>query len=147
MSSSSCEPEGAAGRLLRRALAVVERESPWHARALADALSGLTVEAEVDGERLTLRVVEGRAVVESGGARGGGSAVSAETGIAAALAMIEGRERVVDALRSRALRVKGSTGDLLRARRCADVLLHGLVRCASSRGLLSELRGQVNREG
>jgi hypothetical protein len=144
LSSSAVEQHG--GRLLRRALDALERESPWHARALGRSLQGLDLEVELDGERIALRSdgVRASAVTAEGPGRAG--AVRASVGLAVALDLIEGRSTVLGALRSGALAVRGPARAVLSGGRCADVFLHGMVRCPSSRALLRELRS-VTRTG
>ena len=138
MSSSAAEGHG--GRLLRRALDALERESPWHARALAGSLAGLDLRVELDGERLALRSDGARASVEPATGPGGAGAVQASVGFATALDLLEGRATVLGALREGVLSVRGPARAVLAGGRCADVFLHGMVRCASSRALLGELR-------
>ena len=86
MSSSAAEGHG--GRLLRRALDALERESPWHARALAGSLAGLDLRVELDGERLALRSDGARASVEPATGPGGAGAVQASVAFATALVVV-----------------------------------------------------------
>jgi hypothetical protein len=143
VSSNSCGPDAPARALLAGALAALERESPWHARALAAALADRACVLAVGAERLRLAAHAGVAAVTD--AAGDDAPLRVEVSLATALLLLDAERDVLDCLGDRSLRVFGDVGTVLAFTRVAEILLHGLVRCASSRALLDSLRGEVAR--
>jgi hypothetical protein len=137
VSSSSCDVDEAAERLLARALEVLAAEAPLHAAMLrlqlgrvsiGIALGALRLGVVADGE--ALRVVDAPA----------GAAVEVATTVPVVCALLDGETAVLAEIRAGRLRVRGAVDALAAASDAFVICMHGLVRCASSSSLVDELR-------
>jgi hypothetical protein len=138
MDALSTAAPGRAARLLRRAFAVLDEEAPSHAALLRAALSGLRLIIDVDGERLSPRADDGRLAIAA--VTDEGAEVRIATSMAAAIALLDDRRTLLEALHAGELRAWGAARDLAHAGRVLSTFLHGLVRCPSAPALLTELR-------
>ncbi len=137
MSSSSCDVDAAAARLLARALDVLGGEAPLHASMLRAQLGRVRIGIALGALRLAV-VAEGEAlrVVDAPE----GSAVEVATSVPVVRALLDGETAVLTEVRAGRLRVRGGVDALAAASDAFVICMHGLVRCAGSSVLVDELR-------
>ena len=132
--------------LLDDALTVLERESPMHARVLADAAAAIRPELVVNGEAWRPHRADWRAP-QADGAPDAPRTLRVEADATAILELLEDRLTLIEALRGRRLRVTGHRDAVAAAERAMRAFLHGLVRSRSGPALLERLyllvRGDV----
>lgn len=120
---------------LKRSLDVLAREAPRAASALCEQLSRTALRVSVDGERMSLVVVCGRlrvfAVQDLG-------ETSLSTRRATLVALLDGRQSLLDAVLDGGLELRGAVADLLVVDEALRTYLHGAVRSPSFPELLRE---------
>ncbi len=128
---------GPSANLLRRALAVLERDELRAFTHLSEALGRLRLVMDVDGERFRV-IGGGRPRIEIDDASP--AEVRVTTVRAAIVDLIDGETSFLDAVLARRIRITGDSFDLLQVARAQRAFTEGAVRARRLRPLLDELR-------
>ena len=139
MHSNSSADRPARG-LLEAAFGVLRAEAPAHHDLVRDAVARLRVHLVIGGERFAPHAADGRLAV---GDAADPAAVTVTTSLAAALALLDARRTLIEAVDAGELDVRGSADALDAAADAFSLFLHGMVRAPSSARLLDELRARV----
>ncbi len=126
------------GAFVGRSLAVLEAEAPAAFLRIVDELRPCAVRLDVDGERFTVEVRDGRARVARRGGRSPAGWVTARGAVV--LDLIDGRLDLLGAVESGALDVRGDCESVLRLARALTAFTEGAVRSPGARALLDEYR-------
>src|SRR5687767_13812324 len=129
VSSRSREVIMAALELAQRTFDVLHAQAPAHHALLAGAIAELSLVVHIGGEAIRPAVDADR-IVAHGPERE--PAIAVRTHAAALLDLIDGRDTLAAALRSRRLEVIGHRAAVASIERALRIYVHGLVRCASA---------------
>jgi hypothetical protein len=141
VSSSSCDIDRPARRLLLAAFDVLGAEAEVHYRRLCAVLQALAVDLHVGTELLSPRVHAARLIVVE---PDGSARVTVRTDLAAAYALLDGRRTLLESVTHGELDIRGAADALDAAADAASIFLHGLVRCRSGAALFDDLRRHVS---
>jgi hypothetical protein len=123
---------------LRRALVLLEAESPAAFHRLVDELRPGPARLDVGGERFAVEVDGGRPRVRRRGALPPAGWVTAREGVV--LDLIDGRLDLLGAVEAGRLDVRGDPEAVLRLARALSAFVDGAVRSAGLRLLLDDYR-------
>ena len=120
-------------RHIARSLELLETESPWHRRRLAQVLDGRTVAVVLDDELILIAVdVEPGPPYLVVAASGDG-----------AVRLMHGERTLEDALWAGTVAARGSVAALQRGATALSVYLHGLIRCPSAAQAIADFEATV----
>lgn len=122
---------------LRRALRMIAERRPDASAEMARCLEGLTVSVDVASEPAVVLGAVGRAVVEV--PPSGRGAIRIATDRASIRALLSGARTLSQSLRSGAVGLAGTTGDLSRGLRAFEVFVGALLRIEEAEELRAEL--------
>lgn len=125
---------------LREAFRILERDALAFHVVLADELRGLTISCEVGGERFGLRCGRRPLVARIGRDP---AAVRVATDRETILALIDGKIRLLEAIRGRRLKLIADVALMLRLSRAQRAFAEGAVRARRMRALLNRYRSGV----
>lgn len=122
---------------LKSALDVIERDQLAAYVSIADALAGLTIACEVDGDHFSVKGGR-RLLIEVG--EHSGADVRVSTRRAAILALIDGDLQLIEAVRMRDLRVVADISLMVQLSRAQRAFAEGAARARRVRPILDAFR-------